>query len=300
MEVAAIIFFLDLFCLLFLHKSCAELHTISDSQFLTDRDILVSDNGIFELGFFQSDSPENRYLGIRYKKIPVTTLVWVANREQPLASASALVFKIIDPGILVLFNNIRVIWSSNSTTESINATAKLRDTGNLALMDQHENVLWQSFDYPTEHWLPGMKMGNDYLRGIEWRLSSWKSSQHPLVGEFTWAAGKHGFPSFILKQGSVVKFRSELWRNQRLKGISSFSRNMTFSYYAIVNESEVYIAYNIENSSTLLRITLSSSGILETWGWVEGGKNWSLECHSLKISVIHTTFAVLMEAASLF
>uniref|UniRef100_A0A251SGZ7 non-specific serine/threonine protein kinase n=2 Tax=Helianthus annuus TaxID=4232 RepID=A0A251SGZ7_HELAN len=165
------------------------------------------------------------------------------------------------------------IWSSNSTTESVNATAKLHDTGNLVLMDQNEKVLWQSFDYPTQHWLPGMKIGNDYSRGIEWHLSSWKISQHPLVGEFTWGAENHGYPDFKLKQGSVVKMRGDAWRNQQIKGISSFSRNWTFTYKVIIHEKEVSFSYNHDNSSTLFRITLSSSGKLESWGWVEGAKN---------------------------
>ncbi|KAI3796961.1 hypothetical protein L1987_39648 [Smallanthus sonchifolius] len=266
-----------IFCLLPFHKSyAAELHIISSSRILTDGDTLVSDTGNFELGFFRSGSSENRYLGIRYKKITVRTLVWVANRDQPFDGSSALVLKITDPGILVVFNNISLIWSTNTTTESVNATAKLRDTGNLVLMDQYQKVLWQSFDYPTEHWLPGMKIGNDYLRGIEWRLTSWKSSQHPLVGEFTWAAEKQGYPEDKLKQGSVVKFRGGQWKNQQFKGVSSFTRNMTFTYNVIINEREVSWAYSYENSSTLVRITLSSSGKLESWGWVDGSKNWQL------------------------
>ncbi|KAI3815816.1 hypothetical protein L1987_15498 [Smallanthus sonchifolius] len=190
----------------------------------------------FSLRFFRKSfavelsSSESRYLGIRYKKISVSTLVWVANREQPLGSASALVLKIKDPAILVLFKNMSMIWSSNKTMESRNATAKLHDTGNLVLMDQHEKVLWQSFDYPTEHWLPGMKIGTDYLRGVEWHLSSWKSSQHPVVGEFTWGADVHGYPERKLKQGSRVILRGEPWSNQRFSRISEFNGNLTVTY----------------------------------------------------------------------
>ncbi|KAJ0921774.1 putative non-specific serine/threonine protein kinase [Helianthus annuus] len=275
MEVAAKL--LLLLCLRFFHKSyAAELDTISDSRFLTDDDTLVSDTGIFELGFFRLGSSENRYLGIRYKTIPVTTLVCVANRYQPLASTSSLVLKITERGILTRYNNMSMVWSLNTTMESRNATAKLRDTGNLVLMDQHEQVLWQSFDYPTEHWLPGMKIGSDYLRGIEWHLSSWESSQQPVVGEFTWGVEKDRYPDDKLKQGSVVKFRGGPWRNQRFKGVSSFSRNLNFTYHVIINENEVSLSYSYEKSSTLDRITLSSSGKLESWGWVEGAKDWQL------------------------
>ncbi|KAK1406567.1 hypothetical protein QVD17_42000 [Tagetes erecta] len=276
MELAAI--FLILFCPLLFHKIyTVELRTISHSGLLTVGDTLVSDTGIFELGFFQLDSSANTYLGICYKNIPITTLVWVANRDQPLANSSMLMLRIINPGIFVLFNNMSMIWSSNTTTTSTNATAKLHDTGNLVLIDQYENVLWQSFDHPTEHWLPGMKLGVDYVRGIERHLSSWNNiNQPPLVGEYTWAAEKHGYPNFVLKQGSTIVFRGELWRNQQLRGISSFSTNLTFTYETIINESEVSYSYDINRSSTLFRITLSSSGKYESWGWVEGGNSWEI------------------------
>ncbi|KAI3712546.1 hypothetical protein L1987_71104 [Smallanthus sonchifolius] len=275
MELATI--FLLVFGLRFFPKSFAiELNNISDSRFLIDGDTLVSDTGIFELGFFPSGSSESRYLGIRYKKISVSTLVWVANREQPLDSTSALVLKIMEPGILVLFKNMSMIWSSNKTMESRNATAKLHDTGNLVLMDLDEKVLWQSFDYPTEHWLPGMKIGSDYSRGIEWHLSSWKSSQHPVVGEFTWGADIHGYPESKLKQGTRVILRGEPWRNQRFSRISEFNGNLTVTYNVIINQQEASFAYNLENSSTMSRITLSFSGKLESWMWVEAGMNWQL------------------------
>ncbi|KAK1406579.1 hypothetical protein QVD17_42015 [Tagetes erecta] len=159
---------------------------------------------------------------------------------------------------------------------SMNTTVKLHDTGNLVMMDQHENIIWQSFDYPTEHWLPGMKLGNDYLRGVELRLSSWKSDQRPLIGEYTWGAEKYKYPDDKLRQGSLIKYRGEPWRNKQLKGISFFSKNLTFTYDVVSNENEVSCVYNHEKSSTLFRLTLSSSGKLESWGWVEGAKNWQL------------------------
>ncbi|KAF5769014.1 putative non-specific protein-tyrosine kinase [Helianthus annuus] len=83
MEVAAI--FLLSLCLLLFHNSyAAELITLSESRFLTDRDTLVSDTRIFELGFFQSEISENRYLGIRYKNIPVSTLVGLPTKTSCL------------------------------------------------------------------------------------------------------------------------------------------------------------------------------------------------------------------------
>ncbi|KAK9057004.1 hypothetical protein SSX86_024370 [Deinandra increscens subsp. villosa] len=264
-----------LFSLLFLNKLyAAELDTISDLRFLTDGDTLVSATGVFELGFFQPGISENRYLGIWYKNISVRTVVWVANRNNPLIGGSPLVLKIVDQGILRLTNNISMtIWSSNKTT-SENTTAKLRDNGNLVVIDQHENVLWQSFDYPTDTLLPGMKLGKDYLRNKEWCLSSWKSDQDPALGEFTWGVENdtRGYPQSKLKKGASVIIRGAPWSNNQLTwDIDEFGKSTIFTSVVVIEESSVSDMYNIEDKSILFRITLNSSEHLEQWLWVQNG-----------------------------
>ncbi|GJY17725.1 G-type lectin S-receptor-like serine/threonine-protein kinase [Tanacetum coccineum] len=262
-----------LFCFLFIHKIyAAEFDIISDSQFLTDGDTLVSQTGIFELGFFQPNNSENRYLGIWYKKISVRTVVWLANRDHPLPSASPVMLKIVAPGNLVLFNNMSIIWSSN-TTASQNATANLLDSGNLVVTDQElfGNVLWQSFDYPTDTLLPTMRLGKDYSKGIEWRLSSWKSNEDPGPGEFTWEANTHGYPAFELKQRGVLKQRTAPWTNERF----TFSGMLSFIVNVFITKTEASYAYHIENNTSILsRLTLNSSGKIVSTVWAEESKTW--------------------------
>ncbi|KAI3809994.1 hypothetical protein L1987_19599 [Smallanthus sonchifolius] len=272
MEVTLI--FLLLLLLPFRHA--VELDTISGSQFLTDGDTLVSPKGVFELGVFRRGSSGNRYLGVWYKKIP-STVVWVANRKSPIMGASPVVLKVDDPGVLVLSNNISTIWSSNMTRRSPKlATSVLHDTGNLVLMDQNERIIWQSFDYPTDTLLPGMKLGRSFVSGIEWHLSSWESNHDPAPGEFTWGAGTLGYPENKLKQGPQVTFRGGPWSNQRFSGVSTFDSNLTFTYEVVINTSEVSFSYVLDDSSILSRTTLNSSGQLENWVWVENGTKWQL------------------------
>ncbi|KAK1439619.1 hypothetical protein QVD17_05439 [Tagetes erecta] len=272
MERAAII----LFSLLFVHQSyTAELDTISDSSFLTYGDTLVSATRIFELGFFKPGSSENRYLGIWHKNIPVRIVVWVANRHRPLPGASLLVLKITNRGTLGLFTNASMIWSSKSTT-SRNATAKLRDNGNLVVVDQDtKQVVWQSFDYPTDTFIPGMKIGRDYLRNKEWHLSSWKSSQDPAPGEWTMGTDTHGYPEVKLKQEGVVKFRGRPWRNILFTSVDSSGEEVIGTNNVTINNGEVSDAYILGNSSVLTRITLNYSGYLEFWVWMEND-GWEL------------------------
>ncbi|XP_071733154.1 G-type lectin S-receptor-like serine/threonine-protein kinase At4g27290 isoform X2 [Rutidosis leptorrhynchoides] len=273
MEGASI--FLFSFFVIVNRINTAEFNIISNSQFLTEGDTLVSETKIFELGFFTPDNSEKSYIGIWYKQDTSRTVVWVANRNQP--GKSPLVLKIVDPGSLVILSNMSMIWSSNTTTTSPKATAKLRDTGNLVLMDQQKKMIWQSFDYPTDTLLYHMKIGRDYIRGIDWHLTSWRSSQDPSPGEFTRGPDLTGYPENKVKQGAVVKLRIEPWRNYRLTGYSKYDKNLTLIYRVVINEKEESFEYYVENSSLISRVTLNSSGEQQTWVWAENGKKWQLD-----------------------
>ncbi|XP_076908664.1 G-type lectin S-receptor-like serine/threonine-protein kinase At4g27290 [Bidens hawaiensis] len=257
--------------------STAEIDIISDLQFLTEEDTLVSPAGTFELGFFRPGSSGNKYLGIWYKKISVKTVAWVANRDRPVSVTASGVLRIVHPGNLVLMSNTNgIIWSTN-TTSSAKATAKLDDFGNLVMADgDNKKVIWQSFDYPTDTLLPVMKFGRDLLTGKEWHLSSWKSGEDPAPGEFTYSIDTRGYPEDILKQGADIKFRAGPWNGKRFSGASEFSRNTIFTYSMIINETMVAFTYDLINSSVVSKFSLISSGELQRSVWVEDAKKWQL------------------------
>ncbi|KAK9209448.1 hypothetical protein WN944_001814 [Citrus x changshan-huyou] len=76
--------------LFFLSESSFASNTITSSKSLSDGRTLVLKNGSFELGFFSPGSSKNFYVGIWYKNIPVKTVVWVANRLNPINDSSGL------------------------------------------------------------------------------------------------------------------------------------------------------------------------------------------------------------------
>uniref|UniRef100_A0A7N2LUT2 Receptor-like serine/threonine-protein kinase n=1 Tax=Quercus lobata TaxID=97700 RepID=A0A7N2LUT2_QUELO len=151
--------------------------TISNA--IRDGHFLVSEGETFALGFFRPGVSTNRYVGIRYNKAPQQPVVWVANRDNPINDSSG-VLSIDAHGNLVLHVKDRnqSIWSTNITSKSIdNSTfAQLLDSGNLQLvLNKTGEVLWQSFDYPTDTNLPNMKLGLDRRTGLSRILTSSKS-----------------------------------------------------------------------------------------------------------------------------
>ena len=166
--------------LLLIIKISTAIDTMNTSHSIRDGDSMVSADGSFKMGFFSPGSSKNRYLGIWYNKVSVMTVVWVANREIPVTNSSG-VLKITSEGLLVLLNhNESIIWSSNTSRSARNPVALLLDSGNLVVKEEDdndpENSLWQSFDYPSDTLLPGMKMGRNSKTGFDRHLTSWKTT----------------------------------------------------------------------------------------------------------------------------
>ncbi|MFS8006646.1 putative non-specific serine/threonine protein kinase [Helianthus anomalus] len=95
----------------------AKLDTIFVNQNVTDGETIVSNNEIFELGFFSPGSSKNRYLGIWFKNTTPRAIVWVANRETALVNTLSAV-KLNHQGILSIVDvgsGDGVIWSSKSS-----------------------------------------------------------------------------------------------------------------------------------------------------------------------------------------
>ena len=110
-------------------------------------------------------------------------------------------------GSLVLLSQKKTVaLSANSIKEARNPIVQLLDSGNLVLREENEdNYLWQSFDYPSDTWLPGMKLGWDLRTGLERCLTEWKSL------EMSWGIEFHNDPELVMKKGSQMYFRSGPW-----------------------------------------------------------------------------------------
>lgn len=101
-------------------------------------------------------------MGIWYNKIPVQTVVWVANRDHPISGTWGVLNIGNDGNLVVLDGNSTIVWSTNSSSVSTNSTATLMDNGNLVLTRSEDTgdssrALWQSFNNPTDTYIPEMR-----------------------------------------------------------------------------------------------------------------------------------------------
>ncbi|XP_050218668.1 G-type lectin S-receptor-like serine/threonine-protein kinase At4g27290 [Mercurialis annua] len=259
-----------------IHTEAAD--TINTTQSIRDGEALVSAGGSFKLGFFSPGTSKNRYLGIWYNTIPTVTVVWVANRENPVMDSSG-VLNITDQGTLIIVNrNGTIVWSSNFKSFASNPIAQLLDSGNFVIKEQGNDnsnlYLWQSFHYPSDTLLPGMKLGRNRVTGLDANISSWKTPTDPARGKFIFGFDQGGYPEMIITEDSAKLYRTGPWNGLRFSGTPSIRSNPIYSDGFVFNQDEVYYNYELLNSSLLLRMVINQQGVVEQLIWVSGARGW--------------------------
>ncbi|KAG5597725.1 hypothetical protein H5410_038957 [Solanum commersonii] len=271
-------FYLFLFlCLYSIHQSFGATDTITTTHFLKDGDDnITSPGGIFEMGFFNPGNSENRYVGMWYKNVSDRTVVWVANREAPLRSGSGIL-KIIKSRLVLVDGTNNVVWSTNTSRLVQNPVAQLLDSGNLVVKeagdDSSRNLIWQSFDHPTDTLLAGMKLGRNFITGREVYLSSWKNEEDPAPGDYTYHCDPTGYPQTIVKKGSDVVYSSGPWNGRYFSGTQNSRLGTFYTYGVYSSKTEVYFLYKL-TSSVLVKLTVSHNGILQIWTLGDREQGW--------------------------
>ena len=274
------VFFISLFLVIFVGTRFSIAIDTSNStiQIIKDGDHLVSTNKNFTLGFFSlNNSTTPRYVGIWYSQIPQLTLVWVANRNQPLNHTSGT-FALDPHGNVVLFTPSQTIslWSTNTTIQSNDdVSIELQNTGNLALIERHsQKVIWQSFDYPSHVFLPYMKLGLNRQTGFSWFLTSWKALDDPGTGNFSCKIDPTGYPQLILYNGNVPRWRVGSWTGEKWSGVPEMRRSFIFNTTYIDNTQEISIMDGVTTDTVLTSMTLDESGLLHRSTWSEQDNKW--------------------------
>ncbi|PIN08345.1 Serine/threonine protein kinase [Handroanthus impetiginosus] len=263
-------FFITTILLVFYHLKCEARDSINVGNPLKDsRETLISAGNRFELGFFTpqgNDKSHKRHVGIWYYKLTPRTIVWVANRDKPI-SGSCGVFGISEDGNLKIWCNKEVIFSiAVPKMSTFNRTLQLLDSGNLLLFDGNTTV-WQSFDSPTDTFLPGMKM-NDM------ELISWISPSDPGRGNFSFRIDQDVYriqnrSTLYWKSGELGP-RGIFLYNEKLPNVVAqiFSDNHTQSDQ-VGQLGQTYINYssfsNVTRASycNYSRLVMNSSGKIQ-------------------------------------
>ena len=193
--------------------------------------------------------------GIWYDGDSLTNVVWVANPNAPLFGNSVSL-SIDDYGSLnISYTKVGPSISLYTGQEASNCSAVLLDTGNFVLHELNSDGtvkrdLWQSFDYPTDTLLPGMKLG--FSSEQAWSLKSWRSDVVPDTGSFTFGMNKDSKPG---NEFTIMWHEDKYWaggfsqeEGYQHKPINGFTlqdqRGSFYAFSKISNENETYFSYS--------------------------------------------------------
>ncbi|GJX81546.1 G-type lectin S-receptor-like serine/threonine-protein kinase CES101 [Tanacetum coccineum] len=221
---------LTLSCYYFIHPCYSETDTLHQGQLLKDWGYLLSPNKVFILKFFGFGISISPYLGIFYSDIDDDEhnyrylyefhkmAVWVANRNNPIPDIDGSLKIDVHGKLSILSSGNTVLDLFSPTLVTRNASVTLLDSGNLVLQELYQDgsvkqVLWQSFDYPTDTLLPGMKLGINLKTGHRWSLTSWRSDQLPAHGSFTLTGDPNGTDQLVIHRQGNIHWTSGPWWN---------------------------------------------------------------------------------------
>ncbi|KAH6801746.1 hypothetical protein C2S51_033192 [Perilla frutescens var. frutescens] len=257
-----------------------ESDTISSGLVIKDPDTIISEKQVFKLGFFTPDNSTNRYLGIFYA-FSEKTVIWVANRGNPLNDSSGAVTISKDGNLVLINGRNQILWSTNATTSSppTNTSARILDTGNLRLLrnnvDAAESTIWESFSHPTDVFMRTMKVSHNIYTGEKVFVSSWKNASDPEVGSFSAGLEALPMPQIFIWRNGRPHWRSGPWNGLILIGIQ---KNYISHLYGseMSNDSAGNFYYSEPDKKLLMNTRLNFSGSLVRSVWDDQKKSWSM------------------------
>ncbi|OAY58829.1 G-type lectin S-receptor-like serine/threonine-protein kinase RLK1 [Manihot esculenta] len=119
----------------------------------------ISPSGDFAFGFHQLEKKDLYLPAIWYNKIPTKTIVWYATTEyEPAVAPPRSKLELTaDRGLVLTSPQGAEIWKSGINLGEA-ANGFMNDTGNFILSNSGSEILWESFDYPTDTLLPGQTL----------------------------------------------------------------------------------------------------------------------------------------------
>lgn len=228
-----------------------------------------SPSDVFAFGFYRLVS--GQYLvGIWFDKIPQKTLVWSANRDDPAQIGSTINLTMRGQFVLQHANKTSfLIYNGTSAT-----SAMMQDNGNFILMNSFSNIIWQSFDSPTDTILPGQTLNMGQML-----FSNAKGTEDYSTGQYKLEVQKD--------DGNILMFAF------RYEGLAYWYTSTTSytSVRLVFNNITTFLyavngTHNIFNMTTEVpnpvekyyhRATINDHGNFQQLIYLkEGGNNWTV------------------------
>lgn len=254
----------------------ASVKLSSPSVIITGNATVLSENRTFEMGFFSTNGGSNWYLGVWYASLPAPTYVWVANRQIPVRNLMSAALELaVDGRLKVRDESDMQIWETDNAERATEVA--LLDTGNLVLRSAEGKVVWQSFDFPADTWLPGMNI-------TRWNsITSWRSSSDPSPGLYSLRLKSPAYGEFeLVFNGTESYWSTGNWTGEIFAGVPQMMVRYIYKFRFVdpfkPTASFWYTETPLEAGvrPPLSRFQVDSSGQLRQYTYSPQTENWNM------------------------
>ncbi|KAL2944629.1 hypothetical protein RDABS01_032976 [Bienertia sinuspersici] len=186
-------------------------------------------------------------------------------------------------GDLILYGydydkNSSIIWSSKTSSDFNSTELVLENNGNLVIrsVSNPNNILWQSFDHPTDTWLPGAKVGFNKVKNkgqaYSWDDNSFSFEMDPnTLTSIILKKNRNRYGICKLKEKTVFSCSLDLgWYSGEADMLLHSNTNVSY----VSNKNETYFTYTMTNSSVLTRFSIDYNGYFSQLVWLEEYQIW--------------------------
>ncbi|KAG6437717.1 hypothetical protein SASPL_102643 [Salvia splendens] len=245
---------------------------------------ISSENKTFKVGFF-SLNDEFWYFGIWYASIPIPAYIWVANRENPIKNLPLAAAEITGDGKLAVVDqdSRNIVWESNNVEEG--SDLRLLEQGDLLLLSSDGRIVWRSFDFPTDTWLPGMNLT------AERQLTAWRSSVDPAPGRYSLRLNPPYYGELALVYSSnnndisvgmnnpFTYWTTGNWSGNAFAGVPQMTIPYIYKFNFVDPFTPMatfgYTEVPLESGLPLTRFVLDHMGQLKQFTWSQQSQVWN-------------------------
>lgn len=227
--------------------------------------ILVSNSSKFAFGFNPTNDVTLFLLVVIH--VGSSTIVWSANRDSPVRNNDNFVFD--KTGNAYLQSGGKTIWSTNTANKGV-SVMELKDSGNLILLGNDGNFIWESFSHPVDtllsdqNFTQGMKLvstpsNNNLSYSIEFKSGDMllSASFHP--PQPYWAMGKDDRRTINQVGGAVTSaiLDGNSWKIYDQKGVLLWqfifpdNKDPNATRFAVLGE-DGYITFSVLQDDSIV------------------------------------------------
>ncbi|XVE83307.1 hypothetical protein DITRI_Ditri16bG0078300 [Diplodiscus trichospermus] len=236
---------------------------------LGDHSSWPSPSGRFAFGFYEQDNGFGIGIWLLVAKSH-KTVVWTANRDDPLPVTPKATLRFTQDGKLVLTTEQGEKRLIDGVTAS---SASMQDSGKFVLYDEGKQIIWESFQSPTDTILGGQQ-----LPAGSQLISSVSKTNHS-TGRFRLAMQEDGnlvlYPVNTENTGPNAYWNTATFGKFRLhlnySGFLQIIDDTDFSVSTTISESSSLNKTVYATNTTIYRATIDVDGILRLYSHTYNG-----------------------------